>query len=534
MINKHLPAHMKSDDPPLPQPLQAHPQAASGAIRMRPFQRDVFLDRTTGVLVLHWSRQIGKSYVLAAWAVDRLLSRPGRLVTVLSNSRDNGAEFVRKCAEVCELLGAGARVDVVDATPAAPDRPAHIEYENMRMEVRITLAGRTGRIKVLAANPRTARGFSGDLILDEFAFHENSWAIWDAAEPILASNRDYLCRIASTGNGRHNAFYAFATGGQYRVSRVTRTQAWELGVEIFDPVTRRPVTPAEARRVALDKASYDQNYECAFRNESSALLTTALITAAEAAGEGEGEICSQDWTAAALQRLWEAAGPLYGGFDVARRRDFSVLSLFERVEAPGQRHKMSQGHAMSHPHAAGPTYILRACLRMENMRLPEQQVRLGQVMSLPGLRRVCIDMTGLGLGLCEYSREQYGPRIQGVDFGRTIPIAGAPAIAAEGRRAPTVRVTEAMATQLLQIYEAGRIRHPWDALLHEDLHKPEKIVTPGGRVSIAATRTEAGHADHFWSFALAIEAAESPGANATEFHYQPVAVSRRFSRRRTM
>jgi len=55
-----------------------------------------------------------------------------------------------------------------------------------------------GRIKVLAANPRTARGFSGDLILDRsLAFHENSKAIWEAAEPILASHPDYCCRIAS-------------------------------------------------------------------------------------------------------------------------------------------------------------------------------------------------------------------------------------------------------------------------------------------------------------------------------------------------
>lgn len=74
-------------------------------INFRPFQLPVFTDRESGVLVLHWSRQIGKSYVLAAWAVDRLLTRPGRLVTVLSNSRDNGAEFVQKCAEICRLFG---------------------------------------------------------------------------------------------------------------------------------------------------------------------------------------------------------------------------------------------------------------------------------------------------------------------------------------------------------------------------------------------------------------------------------------------
>jgi phage FluMu gp28-like protein len=84
------------------------------------------------------------------------------------------------------------------------------------MEIRITMVvdgrERVGRIKVLAANPRTARGFSGDLILDEFAFHEDSNAIWDAAEPILSSNPEFQCRIASTGNGRHNMFYRMCAG----------------------------------------------------------------------------------------------------------------------------------------------------------------------------------------------------------------------------------------------------------------------------------------------------------------------------------
>ena len=52
---------------------------------LRPYyQQAIFDDRSSGIQILHWSRQIGKSFTLAAWAVDRLLSRPGRLVTVLS------------------------------------------------------------------------------------------------------------------------------------------------------------------------------------------------------------------------------------------------------------------------------------------------------------------------------------------------------------------------------------------------------------------------------------------------------------------
>ena len=63
------------------------------------------MDHSTKTIIEHWSRQIGKSYTYAAWAVDRLLRNPGRLVTVLSNSRDNGAEFVAKVREVCDRMG---------------------------------------------------------------------------------------------------------------------------------------------------------------------------------------------------------------------------------------------------------------------------------------------------------------------------------------------------------------------------------------------------------------------------------------------
>ena len=59
-------------------------------IHFRPYQIPIFHDNTTRVQILRWSRQIGKSYVLAAWSIDRLLSRPGGLFTVLSKVGDAG------------------------------------------------------------------------------------------------------------------------------------------------------------------------------------------------------------------------------------------------------------------------------------------------------------------------------------------------------------------------------------------------------------------------------------------------------------
>ncbi len=467
-------------------------------IKLRPYQQDVFADRSTGVVVLHWSRQIGKSFTLASWAVDRLLTRPGRLVTVLSNSKDNGAEFVLKCQEVCNLLGVAME---------SADLSTGIEYSDMRFEVSITVKGHRGRIKVLAANPRTARGFSGDLLLDEFAFHEDSQAIWEAAEPILSSNPDFLCRVASTGNGTRNMFYRMATEGQFKVSRVRRSDAWKMGVKIYDAVTRQPVTPGQAREQAMDKAAYDQNYECAFASETGALLTHELINGAVWDG---GIICEQAWSEGALALLADSKHPLYAGCDVARRRDFSFVPVGE---------------------FDGDCCRVLAALRMRDTRLPDQKRMLEPVLALPGFRRLAIDMTGIGLGLYEFTQERFPRKVMGVDFSTSVPVTRR--IQAEGRKAPTVRVTEAMAVDLLGYYEDRRIKHPCDAVYRDDLRKPERVTSPGGRVSIAATRDEAGHADHFWGHALMIRA-RLAGPSGPSFKPAPFAADETYEDKAVM
>jgi phage FluMu gp28-like protein len=162
-----------------------------------------------------------------------------------------------------------------------------------------------------------------------------------------------------------------------------------------------------------------------------------------------------------------------------------------------------------------------AMLRMEDMRLPDQQRQLAVVCRMPRFRAYCGDMTGLGLGLVEYLQEQFGrSRIQGVNFSATEPASDR--IKVEGRKQETARVTEIMAVSLLACFEEHSLKDlPNDSLLTDDLRKPEKITSPGGRVSIAATRTEAGHADGFWSLALAVRAGETTGQ---PFAYQRVII----------
>ena len=423
-------------------------------------------------------------------------------------------ELNLKCREICQRL---------QQLFEQEDLSSDLRLESMNYETRITINGQTGRIKVLPCNPRTARGFSGDLILDEFAFHENSVAIWEAAEPILSANPDFLCRIASTPNGRHNMFYRLTTDPKIPLRKITRSEAWRQGLRIYHPITRAEITPDEARDLALDKRAYDQNYECVFENENMALLTTELITAAER--ENIGLICDQDWSPEALSFLCNpylnpnlpsasssalsatsAVNPvqasdfgfpsgfdrrisdLYLGVDVGRNHDLTVITVLEKDNQ---------------------ALIVRAILRLRDMRLPAQQHRLATICRFPTFRAAHIDMTGLGLGLYEYTQQQFGPRIRGINFASSLPLSPHSSSHFSPRTSHLVKAPEALAIQLLRAYEDRRIQQPIDQQLRDDLRKPERITSPSGGVSIAATRDEAGHADHFWSLALAVNAAGS-------------------------
>ena len=457
-------------------------------VTFRSYQQAAFWDHATKTIIEHWSRQVGKSYTYAAWAVDRLLRKPGRLVTVLSNSRENGAEFVEKAREVCRKLGQAVEIE---SNRAELDGEAGIsedlKFQNMRYEVRVTVDGLVGRIKVLAANPRTARGFSGDLILDEFAFHEDSAAIWEAAEPIISSHPDFLCRILSTGNGKRNTFYQLISEGRIRYRKIRRSDAWATGeLKIYSQIDGREITPAEARTQSNDRRAYDQNYECSFENECAPLLTEASIALAERV-ELSPCVERQHWTPGLLARMASLRERLVAGLDVGRSRDLSVLTVVACPEGTPLRRVVGM-------------------LEMDNVRLPEQQRELDLVCALPGFDGVEIDMTGLGLGLFEYAEARHGgQRVRGVHFGATEAVGSA--LKTEGRKAPTARVTEIMATGLVKIFEAGQVEIPADARLRDDLRRPEKVTSPGGRVSIAASRDGDGHADRFWSLALAVRAA---------------------------
>lgn len=96
-----------------------------------------------------------------------------------------------------------------------------------QMEVRLP-----GGVRVigLPANPMTARGFTGDVFLDEFAMHADDVAIWSALFPTLLRGAGELDVSSTRAHWRDNqaflesAFEADATGGS--VHRAYLGRVW--------------------------------------------------------------------------------------------------------------------------------------------------------------------------------------------------------------------------------------------------------------------------------------------------------------------
>jgi phage FluMu gp28-like protein len=137
---------------------------------------------------------------------------------------------------------------------------------------------------------------------------------------------------------------------------------------------------------------------------------------------------------------------------------------------------------------------------------------LFQLLSHPGMKRACIDQTGLGMQIAEEAIEKFGEwKVEGIDF--------------------TVASKEALATGLKKNFEDLQSRIPMSNTIRNSLHSVKKYETSTGHFRFDADKTEeTGHADHFWAKALAAQAANRP---AGKIEYKSTGVKRDFTRMET-
>ncbi len=366
------------------------------------------------------------------------------------------------------------------------------------------------RIIGLPANPATARGHSAHILLDEFAFHKDSRAIWKALFPTVT--RGYKIRIISTPMGKKNKFYELWTAktlqtfmgvehevkgerGGWSKHKVDIYDAVAMGLVLYDE-DGGEIEPEDLRLALADDEAWHQEYLCEFLDEATAWLPYDLIESVEdiqldpmplwaeelinAAIDFHAEHKSEENPppfSAGREILAEVLfpGELFLGFDVARRRDLSIIWLDELV---------------------GETARSRAVIDLKKQPFGVQRLVLFSLFRLPQMRRGCIDETGVGMQLAEEALEVFGPNlVEPVTF--------------------TPKNKEALATGIKKNFEDRKDRIPADTQIRNSLHTIKKVATSTGNFRFDADREEStGHADHFWAKALAVQARTRPTYSA--------------------
>lgn len=301
------------------------------------------------------------------------------------------------------------------------------------------------RVVALSASPDAARGFGGNLLLDEFAFHRDSRAIWGAAFPVAARG-GHRIRVISTPNGKGNKFYELMTSDTgWSKHQVDIYQAVEQGLD---------VNIDELKRGMADPDLWAQEFELHWMDEASAWLDYDLISACE-------------HEAAGIPDHYQG-GPVFVGVDIAARNDLFVIWVDEEV---------------------GDVLWTREVIARRRISFAEQDALLADVFRRYRVVRCAMDQTGMGEKPVEDAKRRHGEsRVEGVLFNA-------------GNKLD-------MATTLKERMQDRRKRLPaGDVALRADLHAIRSSVGPTGLRRLVADGESDGHADRFWAAALAASAA---------------------------
>lgn len=449
---------------------------------MLPYQAAWVRDRSR-IKLVEKSRQIGFSWATAYDLVRQAALESARLDTWVSSRDELQA---RLFLEDCKKFG-----DILEIAASALGEGIYKD-DGGKSYTSFDLKFRSGAtIHSMSSNPDAQAGKRGTRVLDEFALHPDPVKLYAIAYPGITWGGQMA--IISTHRGADNFFNklvqeAKLNGNPKKISlhRVTLEDALNQGFlaklqsKLVEGDPRLDMDEQEyfddVKSKCADEESFLQEYMCIPADDASVFISADV-------SEGRfyrfGEVWETD--------IENCAGDLYIGVDVGRDNDLTVIWVLEKL--------------------AGMLFTRRVEV-LRKMPFSAQEAVLYPLLSLPKMRRCCIDQTGLGRQFAERAQERFGKyRVEGVQF--------------------TAQSKERMAYPLRAKFEDKTIRIPDTREIRADIRGVKKTVGAGGAIRFDAARNENGHCDRFWALALSVEAAGSGGGQS---YIQPVRLelSRRF------
>ena len=487
------------------------------------------------------ARQTGYSFAAALRAVLECMRRKTAWIFLSKGERQSRLlmekvrEFVRAIGLAAPLVEKEFDVGPSGARPEGERRSPLQGIMVKQLEVRFPNGS---VIYGLPANPETARGFTGNVTLDEFAFHADAEKIYTALYPTIT--RGYSLEIISTPNGQAGKFYELAKeagllNSEFRILNSELKRNWSPHrVTIYEAVEQGLARSLQipdseflnALRAGVDDTTWAQEYCCEFVSTAAQWIGPELFqscvsseASAELAIEPSGHRVNDPTTRSPDQPI------LYAGWDIARNRDFSVIWISELVgdvswtrgvitlrnlPTPDQLREARTLLSGDLAEAASPTGVRVSLSRGSDFGIggssqtrqashpspPSEQSGQANPQSPtpnPRIHRLCIDKSGMGLAIYEQLAREFPGQVEGVQFTQGV------------KEALAVRVRDRMEKRLLRLPDNDEVRHSFMSL--------KRVVTSTGLTRFDAEHdTNYGHADHFWACALAEAAAEQKAA----------------------
>lgn len=408
-----------------------------------PFQKRWVLEPAR-FAICNKSRQIGLSHSTAGWAALRGAFL-GETSTIISIGEREAIEVLDKVERHASVL---ARLGSKWAAGGA-DRGRWRKGESV-------MFASGGRVIALPASSG-GRSFSGNVILDEFAYHDGrADRVWDGASAVAMHG--YCIRVISTPNGVGNLFHELWTNRQasdgYARHEVPIHEAIAQGF---------PVNLDDCWKMAHgDARLFGQLFECKFLDGAQQYIPTDVISAAVAPDDEVGA----------------CEGDVYAGLDVGLENDLSSLVIVKQDAYTDRVHVIAR-------------------FDWKRTDWETQQAGIIEAFHTWRVRRLCVDSTGLGLVPAQALQARLGrQRVEPVSF--------------------TVSSKEELATTLYQAFADRMVTMRRDPDLVSDLCAIRRVITKGGAVRYDADRSERGHADRAWALALALHACRRKPARRIE------------------
>lgn len=400
-----------------------------------PYQWKIFEDQNP-FIISKISRQCGKSTTFAAKAVYKSLMNNDNLVLLVSVNQRSADELLRKVkqwAQACKIAAPNA----IDYTETA----SSVTFNNK------------SRIISVPANPQALRGWSADVVLDEYALVDDDASIFQAVLPVITSKmkgEQHSLWICSTPSSLDTQFAKIWNSSD---------DSWHrYEFNIYDCVEQGlKADPETLRKVVDDDLIWNTEYMVQFAS-------------------GAGTAFPPEWLTSISFDKVDGNKTYYLGYDVARRGDFSAFAIAFLKDNK---------------------FYIEDIIKVKDTPYNEQLQLVKKLNAKYQFRGGYTDSVGVGSMIAEEIQRTVNSHIKPFVWNST-------------------NKTE-LHDQLRTIIQDQNffVKNEFVEMVKKDFSQMRRYISSTGRIAYAAPHTPDGHADVTSAIALALQATKDNRIQAT-------------------